>query len=368
MKKIIITEDHPKMRLDVFVSQSLGLSRSKAVELIKSQALLLNEKICSKASVNVGMGDCIEIKEKSGEITEKCMDSLSLGELQASKRELGEIKILHQDDEILLLNKPPNLVIHNAPSVKEATLLDWLKCTQQPLDSLSANMRYGIVHRLDKFTSGILAVARSQHAHKILSDQLKARQMGRYYLAVITPPLKSDTLIECYMGRNPKNRLKMAKLGDCQSQVLQTNQAQATQSLEKHPRQIPWRYSKSAFVKLLDSKDAKLELIAVKLFTGRTHQIRVHLESINRHILGDTLYGSMCNHGYGGRILLHAYIMYLYHPKYLQQATFLQNDLAPSIFKAPLFADMLDFLEEFFDKDSLHEVLDTEYILERFCL
>ncbi|MCI7485666.1 MAG: RluA family pseudouridine synthase [Helicobacter sp.] len=366
MKKIIITEDHPKMRLDVFVSQSLGVSRSKAAELIKSQVLLLNDKICSKASVNVGMGDCIEIKEKSDKTTEKCVDSLSLEELQASKRELGEIKILHQDDEILLLNKPPNLVIHNAPSVKEATLLDWLKCTQQPLDSLSANMRYGIVHRLDKFTSGILAVARSQHAHKILSDQLKARQMGRYYLAVITPPLKSDAIIECYMGRNPKNRLKMAKLGDCQSQVLQTKQAQA--SLEKSPGQIPWRYSKSAFVKLLDSKDARLELIAVKLFTGRTHQIRVHLESINRHILGDTLYGSMHNHGYSGRILLHAYIMYLYHPKHLQQPALLGNDLAPSIFKAPLFADMLDFLEEFFDKDSLYEVLDTKYILERFCL
>lgn len=345
------------MRLDIFLSQNLNASRAQVADFIKSQSVRINGKICTKPSALLKPNDCVEFSEPQ---TLQNAESSAFAQDKTldSKKEFSQIEILYKDDDILLLNKPPNLIIHDAPSTKEPTLLDWLKLTQKPLDSLSGNLRYGIVHRLDRFTSGALAVARNLKAHTSLSNQLKERTMGRIYLAVITPKLKNDMVIECYLGRNPKNRLKMAKLASVDSQFARDSQhLQNLQSAPTLPKNL--RYAKSAFVKLLDSKNGCFELIAIKLFTGRTHQIRAHLESINRHILGDELYGykqESSGISYNGRILLHAYIMYLQHPR-------MMNTL---FFKAPLFADMLNFLEQNFQKDKLNEVLDNDTLLQRF--
>ncbi|WP_066386999.1 RluA family pseudouridine synthase [Helicobacter himalayensis] len=372
MKKIIISENATKMRLDIFLSQNLNASRAQVAECIKSQGVRVNGKICAKPSALLKLNDCVEFAQQQAlQNTES--STLTQDKTLVSKKEFSQIEILYKDDDILLLNKPPNLIIHDAPSTKEPTLLDWLKLTQKPLDSLSGNLRYGIVHRLDRFTSGALAVARNLKAHTSLSNQLKTRTMGRIYLAVITPKLKSDMVIECYLGRNPKNRLKMAKLASIDSQPLQDSHLlqdshfahrlqsaqnpQIPQSTPTLPKNL--RYAKSAFVKLLDSKNGCFELIAIKLFTGRTHQIRAHLESINRHILGDELYGykqESSRISYNGRILLHAHIMYLQHP----------STMDTLFFKAPLFADMLNFLEQNFQKDKLNEVLDNNTLLQRF--
>lgn len=362
MKKAIISQNSTKMRLDIFLSQNLNTSRAQVADFIKSQNVRLNGKICTKPSAVLKPNDCVEFIEPQ---TSQGVESSAFSQDKTldSKKEFSQIEILYKDDDILLLNKPPNLIIHDAPSTKELTLLDWLKFTQKPLDSLSGNLRYGIVHRLDRFTSGALAVARNLKAHASLSNQLKTRTMGRIYLAVITPKLKSDMVIECYLGRNPKNRLKMAKLASIDPyqrdyQTLRTPQsARNPQNAPTLPKNL--RYAKSAFVKLLDSTNGCFELIAIKLFTGRTHQIRAHLESINRHILGDELYGykqESSGISYNGRILLHAYIMYLQHPSTM-------NTL---FFKAPLFADMLSFLEQNFQKDKLNEVLDNDTLLQRF--
>jgi len=235
-----------------------------------------------------------------------------------------DVEIIYEDDEILVVNKPPHLVVHSAPSVKEATLVDWLKSKNIRLSTISGEVRHGIVHRIDKETSGALVIAKTNEAHQFLSEQLSDKSMGRYYLAIIDLPLKEDCEIDRPIGRNPKNRLKNA--------IIPTG-----------------KIAKTRFVKLCGEKE---ELIACKLFTGRTHQIRVHLNSINRHIIGDELYGAKQS---SERILLHAYILYLIHPKTKKLMQF----------TAPLFEDMKDKINQIC-KEETDEKLNENYIIDRF--
>jgi 23S rRNA pseudouridine1911/1915/1917 synthase len=224
----------------------------------------------------------------------------------------------------LVINKPPHLVVHSAPSVKEATLVDWLKSKNIRLSTISGEERHGIVHRIDKETSGALVIAKTNEAHQFLSEQLSNKSMGRYYLAIIDLPLKEDCEIDRPIGRNPKNRLKNAVIPN-------------------------GKQAKTRFIKLCGEKE---ELIACKLFTGRTHQIRVHLNSINRHIIGDELYGAKESME---RILLHAYILYLIHPKTKKLMQF----------TAPLFSDMKEKINQIC-KEEKDEKLNENYIIDRF--
>jgi 23S rRNA pseudouridine1911/1915/1917 synthase len=157
-----------------------------------------------------------------------------------------------------------------------------------------------------------------------LSEQLQDKTMGRIYLAIIDIPLKENTEINRPIGRNPKNRLKQAIVSN-------------------------GREAKTRFLKLCGEEE---EVIACKLFTGRTHQIRVHLNSINRHIIGDTLYGAKES---DDRVMLHAYILYLIHPKTKQKM----------IFKAELFDDMKQKIK-LICKEEENEKLNKEYIISRF--
>jgi 23S rRNA pseudouridine1911/1915/1917 synthase len=235
-----------------------------------------------------------------------------------------DVEIIYEDDEILVINKPPHLVVHSAPSVKEATLVDWLKSKNIRLSTISGEERHGIVHRIDKETSGALVIAKTNEAHQFLSEQLSNKSMGRYYLAIIDLPLKEDCEIDRPIGRNPKNRLKNAVIPN-------------------------GKQAKTRFIKLCGEKE---ELIACKLFTGRTHQIRVHLNSINRHIIGDELYGAKESME---RILLHAYILYLIHPKTKKLMQF----------TAPLFSDMKEKINQIC-KEEKDEKLNENYIIDRF--
>ena len=172
-----------------------------------------------------------------------------------------------------------------------------------------------------------MVIARNNKAHQNLSLQLQKRQMGRYYLAMIDLPLKDNTIIEAPIARNPKNRLKMAVVRNGKS-------------------------AKSAFYKLALAKNEKFELISAKLFSGRTHQIRVHLSSINRHILGDGLYGCKVK---AKRVFLHAYILYLFHPATNKKITFI----------ADLPQDFKEVLNQNFSKD-IYEKINKNTILESF--
>ncbi len=287
-------------RLDKVLSLHIGVSRNQVEKLIKDGLVSVDSKVVTKPSFKVSPNLNIEYSFK-----------------EAPKEEHKEIDIeietLYEDEDILVINKPSSLVVHPAPSVKEPTLVDWLRKQNIRLSTISGEERNGIVHRLDKDTSGALLIAKSNFAHEALSKQLQDRSMGRYYLAVINYPLKDNIVINKPIARNPKNRLKMAIVDG-------------------------GKEAKTAFAKI-DEGTNRSELIAAKLFSGRTHQIRVHLGSINRYILGDMLYAPQSiKHTH--RIFLHAYLLYFIHPR--------SNRLVEV--KAPLFSDMQEYIDNNFTK------------------
>ena len=156
--------------------------------------------------------------------------------------------------------------------------------------------------------------------------------MGRYYIAVLNPPLKDDiTVIEKNIGRSQHNRLKMA--------CVETG-----------------KYAKTMFKSLLPSSDEKNQLVACKLFTGRTHQIRVHLESMNRHIIGDHIYAINPKIEKSERILLHAYMIYFIHPTTKEEL----------FFSASFDNQMQNYIDNKFNMEQVNEVLTTDYILRSF--
>ena len=233
-----------------------------------------------------------------------------------------KIKIIYEDDDILVISKPSGLVVHEASSLKgESTLVDFLKQSGRQLATLGGEFRAGIVHRLDRYTSGVMVVAKSDFASAQLSSQLQQKTASRIYIALCDLPLKQNCVVERAIGRCENNRLKKAVY------PLGKNGA---------------KYAKSAFCNIfLDEvqnsqnspKKNTPNIIAAKLFTGRTHQIRVHLSSINRHILGDVLYGfkGSCDII---RVFLHGYILELKHPRTGQMMSFcapLEDDFAALI-------------------------------------
>jgi 23S rRNA pseudouridine1911/1915/1917 synthase len=304
-------------RLDKALSLELDVSRNQVEKLIKESLVKVNDKIITKTSYKVAIGDKIEYEFK--EATAK--ESIDVD---------FDVEVLYEDEYLLIVNKPSGLVVHPAPSVKEATLVDWLIKRGISLSTISGEERHGIVHRIDKETTGALVIAKDNQTHQKLSLQLQDKSMGRYYLALIDLPLKDDVIVDKPIARNPKNRLKMDIIPD-------------------------GRDAKSAFVKLLTSPQ-NIELISAKLYTGRTHQIRVHLKSLSRHILGDDLYGYKPKKVTIPRVFLHAYMLYLIHP-----ATGKKLEVV-----APLFDDMLEFCHTSFSKDELSCVLDATYIKNRF--
>ncbi len=320
-KKEVLLEENGS-RLDVFLSKYINHSRNQIEQLIKNGFVYVNNKQILKNGHKLKTGDDVSYELK---------DMLQVNKTDDLQNIDFDVNIIYEDDDILVINKPSNLTVHDAPSVNEPTLVDWLKSKNYSLSTISGELRHGIVHRLDKGTSGVMVVAKNNHAHTKLSEQLNDKSMGRYYLALIDLPLKEDMIVEKPIGRNPNNRLKMGIVQD-------------------------GRYAKSAFCKLLNSHDNKYELISAKLFTGRTHQIRVHLNSINRHILGDILYGFKGNLDIFSRVYLHAYILYLRHPTKNEYMTF----------TAHLPQDMQSFLDKNFNTKDINEKISQDNIISCF--
>lgn len=306
-------------RLDIAMSEALELPRNQVEKLIKNIGVQVNGKEVKKSSFKLLGGETISYNFVEA-IPQKSVYEVDF-----------DIDVLYEDEDILVVNKPPFLTVHAAASVKEATLVDWLIKRGIALSTISGDERHGIVHRIDKETSGALVVAKNNEAHLCLSKQLEDKSMGRYYLALIDLPLKENIIVDLPIGRSAHNRLKMAV--DRQGRV-----------------------AKSAFCKLLPSIDEKKELIAVKLFTGRTHQIRVHLGALSRHILGDGLYGFKSQSGTIPRVMLHAYILYLQHPR---TNAFMQIN-------APLMDDFKDCLHKNFKEEELHEKIKFDSIISSF--
>jgi len=304
-------------RIDKILSQILCVSRNQVEKLIKEGLVSVNGKTVTKPGFKVAEGDRVHYTFK-----------------EAKKRAPVDVdfdvEILYEDDYLLVVNKPSGLVVHPAPSVKGPTLVDWLVKKGVSLSTISGEERHGIVHRIDKETTGALVIAKDNKTHEKLSEQLQDKSMGRYYLALIDYPLKEDIVVDKPIGRNPKNRLKMDVVPN-------------------------GKEAKTAFRKLALSAH-NVELIAAKLFTGRTHQIRVHLNTLGRHILGDDLYGFKSKRDKIPRVYLHAYLLYLVHPETGKQMEFI----------APLFDDMKAYLKKYFIPEEIDQVCDLEVLKKGF--
>ena len=322
-KNFIVSETN---RLDKFLASHIDASRNQIEQLIKKEYVKVDGKIVSKTGLKLKENQSVDVHFPEAELN-PIKDEIFVKESLKDKN----VEIIYEDNDILVINKPCNLTVHDAPSVKDATLVDWLKLNNISLSTLSGEERHGIVHRLDKGTSGVMVVAKTNEAHIGLSKQLEEKSMGRYYLAIIDTPLKDNIMINKPIGRNQNNRLKM--------------------SIEENGRN-----AKSAFCKVALSNKENFELIVAKLYTGRTHQIRVHLSSINRHILGDNLYGFKGELNKINRFYLHAYYLYLIHPITNMQMCF----------KANLPNDMDNFLNTNFQGENINDKINENNIISYF--
>ena len=249
----LLTVTDGGIRLDAFVSQSLDISRGLAAGLIDSGNVLLNGKK-SKKSASVAKDDKITVE----------MPQLS--EPEAVPQDIP-LNIVYEDDDLLVVDTPKGMVVHPAPGNPDGTLVNALlfHCKGK-LSGINGVLRPGIVHRIDKDTSGLLIVAKNDASHRCLSEQIKEHSFTREYRAVVYGNVKNDSgRIDAPIGRDPKNRQRMA--------VVYVNSKPAVTHYE-----VLKRYEGFTFMRF-------------RLETGRTHQIRVHMASIGHPLAGVPLYG-----------------------------------------------------------------------------
>ncbi len=249
----ILIASSGNIRLDAFVSAELSLSRSLSAELIENGEVLLNGKPAKKkATVNQGDEVTVNIPE--------------LKELEAEPQDIS-LDIVFEDEDLLVVNKPKGMVVHPAPGNPDGTLVNALlfHC-KDGLSGINGVMRPGIVHRIDKDTSGLLIVAKNDAAHRDLAEQIKEHTFTREYSAVVYGNVKQDSgTVNAPIGRDPKNRQRMA--------IVYVNSKKAVTHYNVVERLCGFTH------------------MNFRLETGRTHQIRVHMASLGHPIAGDPVYG-----------------------------------------------------------------------------
>ena len=269
-------------RIDKYLSSKLddSFSRAKIQKLIDEELILVNDKVI-KSSYKVSNGDVILITDKEEDMS--------------VKPEKMDIDIVYEDDDVMVINKKSGVVVHPAPGNYSGTLVNGLMYLSKDLSHVNGEFRPGIVHRIDKDTSGLLIVAKNDKAHRILAEELKEKKVKRKYLALVSGVINHDVgEIDAPIGRDPSDRKKMC--------VTSTNSKDAI----THFRVLE-RYKNAS-------------LIECELETGRTHQIRVHMKYINHPVINDPVYGKN-NHGEFGQ-LLHAKEITFTHPTTKEVMTF----------------------------------------------
>ncbi|WP_414698680.1 RluA family pseudouridine synthase [Peptacetobacter sp. AB845] len=253
IREFLVEEDEEGDRLDVYLSdQFVDMSRSYIQKIIKDKKVTVNGKV-EKAKYLVKEEDKVVIEIPKPKILEVVPQDIP-------------IEIVYEDDDIIIVNKPQGMVVHPAPGNYEGTLVNAiLYHCKGNLSSINGVIRPGIVHRIDKDTSGILMIAKNNNAHNCLAEQLKDHSITREYEFICHGVFKEDNVtVDRPIGRNPKDRLKMA---------IVPNGKRAVTHFE-----VIERFNGYTHVR------ARLE-------TGRTHQIRVHAMSINHPLVGDPVYG-----------------------------------------------------------------------------
>ena len=267
-------------RLDRYLAQELpDLSRSRIQQLIEQGKVQLNGQICTSKKITLKNGDRINLE----------IPEVQPLEIQAEDIPLD---ILYEDDQLLILNKPAGLVVHPAPGHPDGTLVNALLAHCPNLPGIGGVQRPGIVHRLDKDTTGAIAIAKTDIAYQHLQAQLQAKTARREYLGIVYGAPKTESgIIDLPIGRHPQDRKKMA--------IVPIEQGGRSAITHWQIRERLGNYT----------------LIHFQLETGRTHQIRVHSVKIGHPIVGDPVYSS--NHSVGVNLpgqALHAWRLKLQHP------------------------------------------------------
>ena len=284
-------------RLDIFLLEKVeGVTRSRIKNLIDDKQVMVNGKFV-KAGYLLKGNDIVDIELPEPENNDVVAEEIPLD-------------IIYQDNDFAIINKPKGMVVHPAVKNTKGTLVNALLYNIKDLSGINGVVRPGIVHRLDKDTSGLIVIAKNDFAHVELSKQIAKKECRRIYRAVLEGNLKQDSgEVITYMERSKKNRLKMA-VSD------KGKLAHTIYIVLKH-------YSRFDYVEF-------------ELKTGRTHQIRVHSEHLHHPIVGDELYSAKHEKYYKYGQFLHAYKLILTHPTTKQEMKF--------------FAPLPDYMQNFIDK------------------
>lgn len=303
-----VSDADAAMRLDAYLAAKIeGWSRARLQRLIDEEEVLVNGQV-AKSSYKLHAKDEIEV-----ELTPPPSHNFTPENIP--------LDIVFEDDDIIVVNKPAGLVVHPAAGINSGTLANALACHFQQLPTRAGSIRPGIVHRLDKDTSGVLVVAKTESGHENLTDQFRAREVFKSYIALVHGMVKQESArIEQPIARDARNRTRMAVVAGGRGAL----------SLYKVRR----RYD-------------SFTLLDVELKTGRTHQIRVHLSWLKHPVVGDELYGGGRDNNLQdvklraqirklNRQFLHAEQLGFRHPRTGERMQF----------AAPLPAELLSLLEE----------------------
>lgn len=250
-----VNKDEAGMRLDAYIAAVSDLSRSAAARLIEAGSVTVNGRLAEKKRA-IAEGEVVEITLPEPEECEAQPEDIPLD-------------VVYEDDDIIVINKPQGMVVHPAPGNYSGTLVNALlfRC-RDSLSGIGGVMRPGIVHRIDKDTSGLLVVAKNDFAHAALSEELKYHGIEREYHALVKGGFSDDSgTVDLPIGRHPIDRKKMAVLKNSES---------AREAVTHY--EVLARYGNISYLKLM-------------LETGRTHQIRVHMSYTGHPLLGDEVYG-----------------------------------------------------------------------------
>jgi len=274
--KLVVPKEHARMRLDLFLARSLPeFSRSRIQQLIRSGFVRLGGAT-TRPRQSVRTGDEVEVTEPPPEKIQTEPEAIALA-------------ILYEDDDLIVINKASGMTMHPGAGHREHTLVNALLHHCSTLSGIGGKERPGIVHRLDKETSGCLVAAKNDIAHRELSKQFATRTVEKIYLALVAGKLLKDTgIIENKIGRHPVHRQRMSV---------------------SSPR---GRTAKTEYRVLRSSEEASL--VECKLHSGRTHQIRVHLHHLGNPVLGDKIYAPGFAKNFP-RQMLHAWKLGFHHPR-----------------------------------------------------
>jgi len=276
-----LSPHHDGERVDRVIAFFSGLSRSKVSDLISKRLILRNGIPIKKGSEIVHTNDEISMPNLVDEAVEEIASDESIN-----------FEVVFEDDSVIVVSKPSGLIVHPGSGIANGTLVNGLAAQFPDLREIGDPSRLGLVHRLDKGTSGLLIVARTPEALENLKFQMQERHVHRQYFAIVAGHVESNKgVVDAPLGRDPKNPLKRA--------VINSGKYARTHY------EIDQKYE-SPF---------KVSILNCRLETGRTHQIRVHLAAIGHPVLGDELYGGRTSFNIENRLALHAKMLTFLHPK-----------------------------------------------------